>query len=655
MSFFHWLKNALFSLVYLALIACAFYACASIGSPQGGEYDMEPPKLLRSNPLPNTVNFSKNKIELLFDEYISIEKPTEKVIITPPQKKMPLINAIGKKITVELKDSMLLNTTYTFDFTDGIVDNNEKNVIEGFTFAFSTGEVIDSLIISGIVLNAENLEPVRNVTVGLHANLADSAFTTLPFVRTSQTNNNGRFWIRNVSPGTYRIFALQDINRSYTFDLPNEAIAVDDSLIVPDFVPAMRMDTLWKDSLTIDTIKEVHYNRFLPDDIRLFLFTETHETQYFSKAERISDRQFVLNFNSDTQLPPDLCIVEEKERENDWYISEFSPDKKTLTYWITDSLLYKRDSLNIEMNYWKTDSLSMLIPQTDTLLLAQRKKVAPKPEKTKGKNKDEKEKIEFLDIKVSTSGLLDVYDTVKITFSEPVLPFYKNNICFFQKVDTLWEERSFPVIQDSLNPRIFYLENFWPYGKEYQITVDSASIFSIYGKWNNSMSATFKTQLEEEYGNLYVTIKGVEPNGFGELLDGSEKVIKVSQVYDGELIFEDIKPGKYFLRYIDDKNGNGKWDTGNYSEGCQPEAVYYFPSFFEIRKFSDYEHTWNVTELAVEKQKPLDITKNKPEVKKTRKTERDEERRNPNQRQDAPNSATGRQPNNTTSNQPRMF
>jgi hypothetical protein len=578
-----------------------------------------------SKPEREATNFNGKKIEILFDEYISIEKPMEKVIITPPQKKNPIIKAVGRKITVELKDSLLPNTTYTFDFTDGIVDNNEKNAIEGFSFAFSTGEVVDSLVISGILLNAENLEPMPNIMVGLHTDLADSAFTSNPFVRTSKTNDRGRFWIRNVSPGTYRLFALNDMNRDYKFDQPGEAIAFYDSLIVPSFEPAVRMDTIWKDSLTVDSIKVVPYTRFTPDDATLFLFQEKFSPQYFIKSERPSRQQFILHFNSDQALPPDLSLLD-NEPAIDWYFPERSPDKKSITYWLTDSLIYKQDTLKIEMNYLMTDSLSQLVPATDTLQLIAKKKAAPK------KKKKEVEKPEFLEVQITPSGTMEVYDTLKITFSEPLFALDTSVIVFEHKVDTLWVRQNIPLTQDSLNPRLFYLTNFWPYGQEYQLSIDSAAIYSIYQKGNNSVNAKLRTQKEEEYGNLYIKIAGNEYVGFGQLLNSSDKVVRESFIYDGELVFEDVKPGKYYLRYIDDINGNGQWDTGNYEQNRQPESVYYYPNFIELPKFWEVEEHWDIKEVPIEKQKPIDITKNKPVVKKPKRDEQKSNQQNSNQR-----------------------
>jgi nuclear transport factor 2 (NTF2) superfamily protein len=267
-----------------------------------------------------------------------------------------------------------------------------------------------------------------------------------------------------------------------------------------------------------------------------------------------------------------------------------------------------------------------LIPKTDTLDFVWRNREAPK----RDNRRVAEEKVEFLRIDWSAKSIMDVYDTLKITFSEPVLDFEFDKIKIQQKVDTIWENRTFPVIPDTLNSRVFYIDRQWSYEQEYRISIDSASFFSIYGKWNDSIGTQFRFNSEKEYGSLYVTITGGDGSGFGELLDSSERVIRRSGLINDELVFEDLKPGSYFLRYIEDLNGNGKWDTGNYAEGRQPEKVYYFPGSFTIAKFGSHEQDWDIMQTPIEKQKPLEITKNKPVVKQARRTEQSDQNRQQN-------------------------
>lgn len=616
------LKDILFISSAICFVVCCLFACASIGNPGGGPMDYDSPKYVSSLPERNAMNYDKKKIEIYFDELINVDKPSEKVIVTPPQKQNPIIRSLGRKISVELKDSLWQNTTYTFDFTDAITDNTEKNILEGFTFAFSTGDVVDSLVISGRLLNADNLEPMPGITIGLHSNLEDSAFIKESFIRTTRTNELGRFWIRNVTPGTYRLYGLDDLNRDYKFDQPGEAIAFYDSLIVPTFRADVRQDTIWADTLkqVVDSIIRIPYTHFLPDDIVMFLFQEYFEKQFMARPDRSEPYKFSLPFNAPVSKIPEIELLNDP-RKKDWFLQEVSSDKKKIDYWITDSLVYKLDTLHLRVNYLKSDSTDQLALTSDTISVFQRgvrKASAKKPDK-KGKDKEEI-KIDFLGISFSGSNQMDVFDTLKITFSEPLLSFDPGLIKIEEKVDTLWEARDFPIRPDSLNPRLFWVDKRWPYEKEYQISIDSTAFMSIYGKWNDKIQSRFKLKKEGDYGHLYVAIEGNgDIPGIGELLDGSDRVVRRSILKKGELSFSNLKPGKYYLRYIADRNGNGRWDTGNYAEKLQPEEVFYYPEFFDIRQDWEIEHSWNIHMLPVENQKPLDITKNKPKEKKNNK------------------------------------
>ncbi len=605
-------KNLLFGFVYLFFLY-GLYSCASLGSPQGGPVDEAPPRFLTSTPLPDETNFSGKRVEIFFDELINLEKASEKVIITPPQKQLPQITALGKKVRVEFADTLIPNTTYTIDFMDAIVDNNEKNALENFTFAFSTGESVDSLIISGLLLNAENLEPMPGILIGLHSDLSDSIFYEDPFLRTTKTNERGRFWIRNIAHGSYHIFALNDKNRDYRFDQPGEEIAFLDSTLIPSFEPAIRFDTLWVDTITIDTVLEIPYTRFTPDSLTLFLFKEEFERQYLMKSERAAPYKISLFFNAKVIEPPRLRLLN-KETDRDWFIPEWADGERTLHYWLRDSAVYQTDTLKLETIYMISDSLNRLVETTDTLTLFERRA-------GNQKKNSKKEQIEFLNIGLSSQAAMDVYDTVRITFSEPLAAFDPAWIRTERKEDTTWVPVSFEFVQDTLNPLTFYINQTWDYLSEYRIQIDSGTFTSIYDKHNNSIESTFKFRGEEDYGHLFVIVSGIEGPGFGELLDASDKPVKKAPVDRGELAFLDIKPGKYYLRYIRDDNNNGKWDTGNYEEKRQPEQVYYYPYSFEIRQNWELEQNWNVTELPVEKQKPLDITKNKPAEKKRKTTD----------------------------------
>lgn len=590
-------------------IGTLFYSCANMATPNGGPYDEQPPRFVSSTPVPNQTDYKGKKVEILFDELIQIDKPSENVIITPPQMEMPVIRSAGRKVVVELKDTLKPNTTYTIDFTNSIADNNEKNVFENFSFAFSTGDVIDTLEVSGTVLNAENLEPMKGIMVGLHSNLADSAFVSLPFDRTSRTDDKGQFTIRNIAPGTYHLFALNDVNRDYKFDQPGEEIAFLDSLIVPSFEAAIRQDTIWKDSLTVDTIVSVGFTRFLPDGLELRLFKEKFERQYRLKPERSQENRVTLKFNAPLDTVPALVPLNFQPADTSWYFIQPADAGRSVHYWLTDSLVWQQDTLLVAVTFPESDSLNILRAKTDTVQFLMRRR----PEKKKKKKDDEPEPPVFLGMTIDAPGSMDLFDTVSVVFDEPVLDLSKEAFYLDQKVDTLWQPVDFDFFPDSTNSLGFFINRPWKYGEEYRLEVDSAAIVSLYGKENNGYSGTFKIKKEEEYGHLYINIEGIDTTAYVELLNGSDQPVRKARMKEGGVLFMDLKPDKYYARLVVDANGNGVWDTGHYAEKRQPEMVYYYPKMFNIMQNWQVEETWNVPATPLNRQKPMEITKNKPE------------------------------------------
>lgn len=357
-----------------------------------GPIDETPPRFLGSTPTPGALHIKKNKIVIEFDEFIKLDKPNEKIVISPPQVQQPEIKASGKKVVITLQDTLKANTTYTVDFADAIQDNNEGNPLENFSFSFSTGENLDSMAVAGTLLNAANLEPVKGVLVGLHSNLADSAFTTLPFERVGRTDSRGHFSIRGVSPGKYRIFALQDADQNFAFTQPTEIIAFNDSIIIPSMEERMHQDTAWVDSLTIDTIVDHKYTHFLPDDILLRSFKEIHHSQRLAKSERLTPEKFSLYFTAPADSLPLLKGLNFDERDA-FVIEQTTGRNDTLHYWIRDSLVYKQDTLKMSLTYLYTDSLKQLVPRTDTLkLLAKVTYAKLQKQKQEAKEKEQKER-----------------------------------------------------------------------------------------------------------------------------------------------------------------------------------------------------------------------------------------------------------------------
>ena len=633
----NWKKHKLPLLLMMVIIG---YSCASMGTPDGGPYDEMPPKFVGSSPRLHAVNVKDKKIELEFDEFIKLEKPSEKVVVSPPQLEQPEIKVVGKKVVAQLFDTLKHATTYTIDFSDAIVDNNEGNPMGNFTYSFSTGATIDTMEVSGAVLNAEDLEPIKGIQVGLHMNLNDSALNTLPFDRVSRTDSRGRFSIRGVAPGKYRIYALMDGNQNYLYDSKTETVAFSDSIIIPSMMPATRQDTLWKDTLTIDTIKTVGYTRFMPDDIILRAFKEENTRQYLSRKERDKENHFILTFSAKADTLPTLKGLNFDEK--DAFVIEANEGNDSICYWVKDSLVYQMDTLAIQVDYLYTDTLDQLVPKTDTLYLAnkltreQRDKLKKQEEEKKEKERKKREKkgeapkpepTLFLKMNVDAPSAFDINRNVVLSFDEPLARIDTSSIHVSVKEDTLWVEKPFILVADSVITRRYEILADWQPDREYQLKIDSTAITGLYGLHTDKVDQSFKVKKLDEYGTLFFNIRGVNQPAIVELLDAAGKVIRQQRVTpEGTADFYYLAPNtKYYVRMFMDRNGNGKWDTGNVEKRMQPEEVYYLPKSWEMKANFDFEETWDIHSTQVDKQKLDEIKKQKPEeVKKVQ--ERNKER-----------------------------
>lgn len=616
-----------------AVIILILYACASTGTPDGGPYDETPPKFVRATPDPNSTGNTRKKIAIEFDEFIKIENAAEKVIISPPQTEMPEVKASGKRVLVEFFDTLRANTTYTIDFGDAIVDNNESNPMGNFAYAFSTGETIDTMEVSGTVLNAQDLEPIKGIQVGLHKNLNDTAFTKLPFDRISRTDSRGRFSIKGVAPGKYRIYALKDGNQNYLFDSKTEIIAYSDSLIIPSMEPATRQDTTWNaiDTLKIDTVKTVHYTHFMPDDIILRAFKEETTMQYLAKSEREQLNRFSLYFSAKADTLPTVTGLDFDDK--DAFIIEPSLNNDTIRYWIKDTVLCERDTLTLQLDYLYTDTLGNLVPKRDTLYmmnkLSKEKRLAMAKEEMEKKEKEMKKKRKkgdtlnvvetvFFKMNVDAPSSMDINSNICISFEEPVQSIDTAAIHVDVKVDTLWNEERFIFVSDSVVPRRYYILSDWKPGNEYRLRIDSTAIKSIYGLHTNKVENTVKIKTLEEYGTLYLNIKGVEGNAIVQLLNSSDAVVRQQKLKENNTCdFYFLQPNtKYYIRMYIDSNNNGKWDTGVYDKKIQPEEVYYFPKVWEMKANFEFEEDWDVKSVPLDRQKLDEIKKQKPEEAK---------------------------------------
>ena len=612
------------------------YSCANIGNPSGGPIDKTPPIFMRSNPTPNAVNVKDRKIEIFFDEIVTLKDPSTKIIVSPAQTEMPRMSALGRKVTVELVDSLLPNTTYTIDFSNSIQDNNEGNAIDNFAFAFSTGSVIDSMRVSGYVLDSRTLEPMQSVVVGLQSNLADSAFHKEKLQRVALTNDRGQFTIRNVSPGSYHIFALKDLDRDYKFGNPTEDIAFLDSIIVPSIGSREAADTVYNDLNEIDTIMRATRPAYFPNDILLSMFNEDRKSQYLANNLRVDSTRISLTFAAASDTLPSLSIVGRNDVPDQWYTLERSQTNDTLTYWIRPPHLVSADTLMVATTYLRTDTASNLSWGTDTLKFTFQRQKAKK--KKKNEETDSLEQIRFMELHPLANGTQEVYAPLLLQTGTPIERYSREAFHLQRKLqnDTTFypaEIKSIALRDSTLSRRDLMLKVDWEPGAAYTLAVDSLAMTDIYGLQTKPLKVDFNVRKMEEYGNIVFNIPAVRDSAIVELLDGTEKIVLRAPVKSHRAELLNLLPGKYYARLFIDRNGNGKYDTGNYDMHLQPEETVYYPGAINLKKNWDVEQTWDIYATPIDKQKPEAIKKNKPERKKwekvnTEKTETDEDEEN---------------------------
>lgn len=621
--------NTLFLPFYL-LVFLLLVSCAKMGQPDGGWFDETPPKVIGASPADGAVNVNQKKINIYFDEFIKLDNPSEKVVVSPPQLEQPEIKGAGRRIQISLVDSLKANTTYTIDFSDAISDNNEGNPMGNYTYSFSTGAAIDTMEVSGHVLESENLEPVKGILVGLYADHADSAFRTKPMLRVSRTDSRGRFVIKGLAPGSYRIYALQDQDGDYKFSQKSEKIAFSHDIIVPSCKPDVRQDTTWVDSLHIKSIDQVDYIHFLPDNIVLRAFTEPLTDRFFLKAERQKANSFTLFFSYGDSILPQIKGLN-FDAENAFLV-EASEKKDTITYWLKDTALVNQDTLLMDITYRMTDSTGVLVNKTDSAqeilskepyakrmknmekeLAAWTKKQEKK--KKKGEPYDSVMEVKPLDVQLSVSSQFDPDQNVIFSFPTPLAKVDTAAIHLYAKHDTLWYRAPMEFLP--LENRKYELRGEWRPDIEYSLEVDSAAFEDIYGLASKPIKQGFKVNSLDTYGTLLVNITSLHDLPLiVQLLDAQDKVVKETKTVNGVAEFYYLKPQKYYMRLIVDRNNNGKWDTGNYASDQQAEEVYYYPEAIECKAKWDLTESWDPLARELSLQKPGAITKQKPDKEK---------------------------------------
>lgn len=622
----------LLSLLMACLITPMLYSCAKMGAPDGGWYDETPPHVVGAMPAEKSTHVSKRNIRINFNEFVKIDNPTQNVVVSPPQLEVPEIKGEGKSINVKLIDKLQPNTTYTIDFSNAISDNNEGNPLGNFTYSFSTGNHIDTLEVAGYVVQAADLEPVKGILVGLYADLSDTAFKTKPMLRVSRTDSRGHFIIRGVAPGKYRVYALQDADGNYSFNQRSEMLAFNHDIIEPSFRPDVRQDTLWRDSLHIESIAQVSYTHFLPDNICLRAFNEIVTDRHLLKSERPEPNHFTLYYTYGDSVLPNVRGLNFNTK--DAFVVESSAHKDTVTYWLRDTALVNQDTLKMVVTQNITDSTGVLRQQEDTLTLlakvpyAKRLKDKQKAFDEWKKKQDKLKKRgepyettmpeEPLKLEITPSGDMDPDQNISIVAKEPLKDVDTNHVRLFSHPsgDSLWYKEPYELKR--ISNEEFQVKAAWKPGTEYSFEADSTAFETIYGTMSGKLKQGLKVRGEDAYASLIMTISGMQGRHIiAQLLDGQGKTVKVSYTDNGQAEFYYLKPGKYFMRIIVDANNNKKWDTGNYDTNLQPEEVYYNPDEIECKAKWDLTLTWNPLARPIYQQKPEALKKQKADKEKS--------------------------------------
>ncbi|EKX91450.1 Ig-like domain-containing protein [Alloprevotella sp. oral taxon 473] len=634
-----------FSLFLLALIGLTslIAACANQGAgPDGGPYDETPPRIVGMTAPERLQNGKRTKFSLVFNELIKVDNPTEKIIVSPPQIETPEIKVSGRRITVELLDSMRPNTTYTVDFSDAITDNNEGNPLGQYTYIFSTGQTTDTMQMSGYVLNAEDLEPVKGILAGLYQQHNDSVFGKRAFDRVARTDASGFFSIKGVAPDRdYRLYALQDADGDFHFTQPSEMLGFLHNDLRAGAFRDTRYDTLWVDSVRYDSIRIIPYTHFTPDDLVVRAFKIDVNTRHYLKAQRDVPEWFTTFFTGPSRKRPTIQGLNFDASKA--FVENASAGNDTLTYWLADTTLLRQDTLRFAYTYdnWD-DSLAQMLPKTDTLELVPKttfaKRAANEAKELEkwNKQREKREKrgdfsksqppMVALQLRADVSSSLVPNRNILIQFDQPLQRFDTKKLHLRLKKDSTYHDAPYALDTVPNNILAYRLRAEWRPGQEYQLVIDSAAMTSLYGRVNLATDNKFSIAKLEDFGTVFLSLSNAHESTVVQLLGSDGKPVAQAPTKNGRAEFYYVQPGKYYLRCFFDRNGDGKWTTGSWSPRRDPEEVYYFPKEIEVRANWDLNESWDVTALRLDKQKPDALVKQRSDKQKIDTHQRNIER-----------------------------
>ncbi len=543
-------------------------------APNGGPKDTNPPKPIQCIPANYTCNFKQNKIEIDFDEFLYLKDLNSQLIISPPLKELPEVKTRGKKLIIELKEKLKENTTYTLFFGDAITDLNEGNPLSSYEFVFSTGSIIDSLTITGKVIDAASQNPEKDVYVLLYDKYDDSIpYKEKPYY-VSKTKEDGSFRLNNLRDMPYKIFAIKELNNNLKFDDITEKIAFADSLVIPHIKPIIKPDTSFKDSLKIskipkdslisDSLNKLSqaYKLLSVKDLRLF--QEIDSTQKILKAEFKNNNTAVIEFRYPVKSLNYKMIY--PKDSNQFKIDEWNKNRDSLTFWLLKPDL---DSIIIsvqDINHGK-----------DSIYIYKRKSINP---------------LIKNNVKTNISAIHNYFEKIHIYTSLPVLNTDSISLTLYTDKDT---NNIFAFKSDS-NSRKFSYKQALKSDQPYKLVLKQNTFKDISGNGNDSLVVNFKTNMAEDLGSFLLKTNNKDSiNSFVIQLLNEKGEISAEKILNknNTLIFNYLQPGNYQIKAIKDKNANSKWDTGNYLKNIQPEDVFFYPSKITIRANWDLEETWS--------------------------------------------------------------
>ena len=566
-------KYSLF-MVVLLLVAFITQRCANAVAPTGGPKDTTPPKVAEAVPDNNSTGFVGKRIELTFDEYITLENANQNVLFSPPLASKPDIKLKDKTVVIKFKEPLADNTTYTIHFGSAIKDLHEGNLFKDYVYSFSTGDYIDTLRMTGKVINADNKKPVEDVYVSLYA--ADrEGLDTLPTSAIpdyiTKTDKEGKFNLTGLADKRYLVLALKDANSNLYFDQPNEAVAFLDTLVpasYPQTPMPVAVDTVAVDSLAVDSIaRDTVVTRIFDQkalDLTLSLFTEVDSSQVLLEKKLIEDGLLRFVFRH----PAKEAVVMTPEMLPDTFnlVTMHSKEYDTVWWYFTPNV---KDSLWVQVKYDTVinDSLHFSLKVKDKKIRNKKEEPLKVTNNTLGK------------------GGLKPDESLVLQFSEPIVQYHMRDSAVFKR-DTIVAYNTLVFEQADEYGLKYQLVNPIAADTNYSIEVPDSVFFGIRGRTHTSFKVDFHRLKDDEFGNIYITV--VPPVGMRQvvvqLTDESGKVLKEERITkQQEVMFDYLMPAKYKLRAILDADGNGKWSTGNFHRRVQPETIVDYKDVLEIR------------------------------------------------------------------------